>query len=202
MRYFQTLLGAALILAAGCHSHPLTDYRPLDQAGMWSGDIEQLKTLNTSDAEVVQLVRLKHAGVSDTTCLTLLKAAHAHYHIFASADSTISLAKAGFTEPQILEIAQADQIDVISGDAVTLKLIGLSENGVQIILHRHMQGQPTLASAQISRLKNTGLSEQQILDRINQGMTDDQAETEIAKRETLRNHSNIGFVRLHGRRSR
>ena len=41
-----------------------------------------------------------------------------------------------------------------------------------------------MASAEISRLKNTGLTERQILDRINAGMTDAQAEKEIRARES------------------
>jgi hypothetical protein len=59
---------------------------------------------------------------------------------------------------------------------------------------------PTLTSEQIGRLKNTGMSEKQILDTVNQGLSDQQAETLIAERETLRNHSNTGFVRVRGRK--
>jgi hypothetical protein len=59
-----------------------------------------------------------------------------------------------------------------------------------------------MGSAQISRLKNTGLTEKQILERVKEGMTDAQAEREIALREATRNHSNTGFVRVHGRKPR
>jgi hypothetical protein len=51
-------------------------------------------------------------------------------------------------------------------------------------------------------LKNTGLTEKQIMERINQGMTDAEADKEAAYREATRNHANTGFVRQHGRRSR
>ena len=51
-----------------------------------------------------------------------------------------------------------------------------------------------------SKLKNTGLTEQQILQRINQGMTDEQAEKEIAARKRASNQT--GFVRIHGRKPR
>jgi hypothetical protein len=202
MRHLLTILTVGALLCSGCQKHSLTDYRPLDLAGMFSSNIEQLKTLNTSDAEVAQLVKLKNSAFSDDTCVAMLRVARAHQHIFNSSDATIGLAQAGFTEPQILEIAQADQIDIISGDAITLKLIGLSDDMVQTLLHRHLQGQPTLSSALIGQLKNTGLTERQILERVNAGMTDEQAEAEIKKRETLRNHSNTGFVRVHGRRPR
>jgi hypothetical protein len=55
---------------------------------------------------------------------------------------------------------------------------------------------------QIGRLKNTGLTEKQIMERINEGMTDAQADKEATMREAVRNHSGTGFVRLHGRRAR
>jgi len=202
MRYLLTILGSCALLCAGCQKHVLTDYRPLDVAGMFSSNIEQLKSMNTSDAEVAQLVKLKSSGVSDDTCVALMRSARAHQHIFNSADSTVALAQAGFSEAQILDIAQADQIDIQSGDVITLKLIGLSDTMVQTILHRHLQGQPTLSSALIGQLKNTGLTERQILERIDAGMTDAQAQAEIKRRETLRNHANTGFVRERGRRPR
>src|SRR5882724_10745284 len=187
MRRSLLLLGACSLFVKR-HQHPLTDYRPLDMAGMNSGTVEQLKKLNTSDVEVAQLVKLKQSNVTDDTCVALLSDARQHQHVFASADSTISLAGAGFTEAQILDIAGKDQLDTVSGEAVTLRLIGLSDATVQMLLKRHMDGQTTLSSGQISRLKNTGLTERQILERINQGMTDDAAEKEIVQREAQRNH--------------
>jgi len=201
MHYKLTLLGLCLLSAGGCKQHPLTDYRPLDQAGMWSSNVEQLKTLNTSDAEVAQLVRLKQGGLSDDTCVALLTNAHQHKHLFTSADSAVNLVRAGYAEPVILEIAKIDQLDIISGDAVMLRLIGLSDAAVDTVLQRRLRGQLTLGSAEIGRLKNTGLTERQILERVNQGMTDAQADKEAGAREAARNHSNTGFVRLHGRRS-
>lgn len=202
MRYRLLLLSMLLLRSFGCEKHPLTDYRPLDQAGMWSSNVEQLKALNTSDEEVGQLVKLKQAGITDETCVTLISGAHQRHHLFTSADSAINLAHAGYAEPVILEIAKTDQLDSISGDAVMLRLVGLSESAVDVILHRRMKGIPTLSSAEIGRLKNTGLTEKQIMERINQGMTDAQADKEASYREATRNHSNTGFVRQHGRRSR
>jgi hypothetical protein len=202
MRYRFRVLVVGIFFTVGCQQHPLTDYRPVDKAGMWSSNVEQLKKLNTSDEEIAQLVKLKQVGLSDDACLALVSAAHQHHHPFTSAEAAANLAGAGFAEPQILEIAQGDQLDTVSGDAVTLRLIGLSDVTVQTVLHRRLGGQPVLASAEISRLKNTGLSEQQILERINQGMTDEQAEREIKARETVRNHSGTGFVRIHGRTPR
>jgi hypothetical protein len=202
MKSSALLLGACVLFAGGCQQHPLTDYRPLDQAGMWSSGLEQLKTLNTSDSEVAQLVKAKQAKLSDDTCVALVAAAHEKKHPFVSGDATANLANAGYPDAEILEIARADQLDSISGDAVTLRLIGLSDSFVQIVLKRHLQGHRTLSSPEIARLKNTGLTERQILERINSGMTDAQADKEIAAREAARNHSGTGFTRVRGRRPR
>jgi hypothetical protein len=203
MRYKLMLLGVfVLFRVSGCDKHPLTDYRVLDQAGMWSSSVEQLKTLNTADVEVAQLVKLKQAGITDDTCVTLVSDAHQHQHQFASADSAVNLARAGYAEPVILEIAKADQLDNLSGDAVVLRLVGLSDSTVDWILHRRLKGQRTMSSAEIGRLKNTGLTEKQIIERINQGMTDAQADKEAAFREATRNHANTGFVRARSHRSR
>src|SRR5947209_12705551 len=127
-----------ILLLAGCHQHPLTDYRPLDQAGMWSSGLEQLKKLNVEDSEVAQLVKVKQARLTDDACVALVAAAHERKHPFASGDSTANLAGAGYSEAQILDIAQADQLDAISGDAVALRLIGLSDNFVQVVLQRRL----------------------------------------------------------------
>jgi len=202
MKSCALLLGVCVLLAGGCHQHPLTDYRPLDQAGMWSSGLEQLKKLNTSDLEVAQLVKAKQARLGDDTCVALVAAAHERKHPFVSGDATANLAGAGYSETQILEIAQADQLDSLSGDAVTLHLIGLSDNFVQFILQRRLQGLSTLSSPEIARLKNTGLTEKQILEHINSGMSDAQADREIAAREALRNHSGTGFSRVRGRKVR
>jgi hypothetical protein len=203
MRSKLMLLGVfVLFRISGCDKHPLTDYRPLDQAGMFSSNVEQLKTLNTSDMEVVQLVKLKQAGISDDSCVTLITDARDHHRLFTSADSAINLKNAGYSESVILEIAKVDQLDTISGDAVMLRLVGLSDRSVDVILHRRLQGQPTMSSAEIGRLKNTGLTEKQIMERVTQGMTDAQADKEAALREATRNHSGTGFVRLRGRKSR
>jgi len=198
-RYVPLFLLSAAILA-GCKSHPLADYRPLDKAGMWSSTMEDLKKLNVNDAEIGQLVALKSAGVSDDMCLALVQVAHDHQHPFTSAASAGKLNRAGFSDEQILDIARHDQLDALSGDAVMLRLIGLSDPAVELILGRRMKRLTTLSSAQIGRLKNTGLSEKEIVARIENGMSDAQADAEAAAREHARAHSGTGFVRVRGRR--
>ena len=196
------LLLAVFALLAGCEKKPEVDYAPLDQAGMWISSLRQVKNMKVSNAEVAQLADLKRAGAGDDLCLALLKAARDNHHPFTSGDSAVTLSRAGYSDAQILEMAQADKLDMLSADAVLLKLLGLSEGAVQSIMHRRTQGLPTLTSAQIGRLKNVGMSEQKILDLINQNLPDAQVEALIAKQEASRNHSHTDFVRVHGRKPR
>ena len=200
MKYKLIPLAFFLLRLYGCNQHLFTDYRPLDQSGMWSSSVEQLKKLNTSDTEVEQLTKMKQAGVSDDACVQVIADAHGHQHPFASADSAVNLMHAGYNESVVLEMTKADQLDNLSGDAVMLRLVGLSDPAVDAILHKRMKAQRTLSSAEIGRLKNTGLSEAQIMERINRGMTDAEADKEAAFREATRNHANTGFTRVHGRR--
>jgi hypothetical protein len=196
-------LAVALFLTAGCEQrHLLADYRPLVKAGVFTGTIEQLKTLNVSDAEISQFQKLKAANVSDDLCISLITAAHDHQHPFNSADSVLNLQGARYADSDILAFAHANQLDTIAPEAVMLHLIGLSNSTVQTILDRHIKGLPTMSSAQIGRLKNTGLSEKQLLERIEGGMTDETADKEAAGREAARNHSHTDFVRVRGRRPR
>src|ERR1700692_4967115 len=65
-------MACALALSSGCGHHLLTDYRPLVNAGMSSSSIEQLKKLDTSDNEMLQLVSAKQGGISDYSCTTLV----------------------------------------------------------------------------------------------------------------------------------
>jgi hypothetical protein len=202
MRKTLLLLSVCAVVLAGCQKHAKVDYSGLDQSGMWSSSLDEVKALKPSNMEIAQLIKLKQAGASDDLCLSLLKAARAHNHEFSSADSAVELSRASYSDAQILEMAQSDQIDILSGEAVTLKLVGLSNPTVQEIIHRRIQGLPTLTSEQIGRLKNTAMSEKQILDIVNQDLSDGQAEALIAKREAARNHSNTGFVRVQGRKPR
>jgi hypothetical protein len=188
------------VLASGCDQHILTDYGSLAKVGMSSASIEQLKQLNTADAETFHLATLKKAGMSDQTCVDLIATAHQRHNTFgtADADAVTGMSGAGFSESEILQLAHAGKLETLSGDAVTLKLIGLSDTTVKSLLQRHLDGQTTLSSGEIARLKNTGLTEAQILERINQGMSDEQAEHEVKSREAARDHYGTGFVRIHG----
>src|SRR5277367_6838683 len=191
MRKSLLLPAVCLVLLCGCEKKPQMSYAPIDS--MTSTSIDELKKQNVTEMEIAQLSKLKAAGAADDFCLTLFNIARQHHHDFSSGDSAVDLSRAGYSDAQILEMAQSDQIDILSGEAVTLKLIGISNPTIQEIIHRRIQGLPTLTSQQIGRLKNTGMTERQILELINQGLSNDQAEAQITKREAARNHAHTDF---------
>src|SRR6516164_10299217 len=98
MKYKFIVVAGLFSQFFGCDQHLFTDYRPLDKLGMWSSSVEQLKKLNTSDTEVVQLTKMKRAGVGDDACVQVIADAHSHQHPFASADSAVNLMNAGYNE--------------------------------------------------------------------------------------------------------
>jgi hypothetical protein len=196
------LLPLLFLLPCGCKKQPEIDYSSLDQSGMFSTTLGEIKKMKVSNAEIAQLAALKRAGAGDDFCLALLKAARAHNHEFTSGDSAVALSRAGYSDAQILEMAQADKIDVLSDDAVMLKLMGLSNTTVQAVIQRREHGLPTLTSEQIGRLKNTGMSEAKILELVDEGLSGPQAETQISKLEAARDHAHTSFVHMRGRRPR
>src|SRR6202045_5060957 len=98
MKSCALLLGVCVLFAGGCKQHVLTDYRPLDQAGMWSSGLEQLKALNTEDSEVAQLVKVKQARLSDDACVALVAAAHERNVPFTKSPTAVNLAGAGYSD--------------------------------------------------------------------------------------------------------
>src|SRR5215475_7739854 len=200
MRISRPCIALALLpFFGGCGRHMLTDYRPADQAGIYSGTIEDLKKLNTSDAEVAEIIRLKKANIDEKTIVSLVRIAHEHQHSFVATDTVESLAGANLSDDQILRIAQTDQYETIGNDVVMLHVMGLSAPTVDYLLDRRLKGVRTMSVATIADLKNSGISEKDILYRIQQGMTDAQGEAEAAARQRATAH-NTGFKSNRGRR--
>ncbi|HXN23660.1 MAG TPA: hypothetical protein VOA41_13050 [Candidatus Dormibacteraeota bacterium] len=202
----MTKIGVPLLIAciafgtAGCAGFRSADVRPLDQSGMWYEKIEELKALKVSDAEVAELTKLKQGGLTDSTCMELISLARVQKQPFSDADAILQLHRAGVTEPHILDLARLKQIPSWTGEAVTLRLTGLSDEVVLAVARRRASNLPVLSGPVIARLKNAQVTQSQILQYITGGMTDQQAERDITVRQyALAPH---GFSRIHGRRHR
>src|SRR5271156_6096672 len=94
------LLGG--LLAAGWQQAPRVNSLPLEQSGLSSSTIDQLKKLHNSDSEIPEILKIKNLGLSDDTCIALVNDARAHHHSFSSGDSASNLIGAGYTEQDVL----------------------------------------------------------------------------------------------------
>lgn len=188
----------ATVSLTGCKKLHRTDLTPLSQAGMEFSDVDQLRQLRVSDSEVAQLVPARQAGVSDETCVQLVRVVRARQQPFTDGQAVAGLVGAGVQENSVLELARLNELGLWSGEAQALRLSGLSDQVILAIARRRAAAQPVLSSVKVSALKNAGLSEAQILADINSGMSDEQADKIIAERDyAAGGHS---FVRQRGRR--
>src|SRR5712692_78673 len=196
------VLVAVLALAApGCKKLHPTDTQPLDQAGMWFRSIEELRGLQITDAEVAELAKARQAGISDSTCVQLVRIARGRGQWFGSGDAVAALRRVEVSEPTILELARMNQFGLWVGEAQAMRLAGLSDKVLLAVARRRAAGQPAPSGASLAQLKNTEMSEADILSLIDSGATDEQARQVAASR--ARAASAAHFVRQpHGRRRR
>ncbi|HYL09981.1 MAG TPA: hypothetical protein VEU31_04530 [Candidatus Acidoferrales bacterium] len=194
------VLAVALLAVPGCKRLKSTNTQPLDQAGIWYEKVQELKGLEITDLEVAEIIRLKQAGISDAGCVELLSQARVQNRPFTDAASIGELARAGVAEPTILRLGQMKQLPGWAGEAVTIRLTGLSDRVILAVAQRRVAGKTVLSGPVIAKLKNVEMTEAQILDDINRGMPDAQAEQIIAAKRRAANTT--GFVRIRGRKPR
>jgi hypothetical protein len=187
------------VLAAlsGCKSTPKVDPSPLEQAGMYFNNIEQLRELGLTQDEVSQLAQVRQAGLNDEDCVALIQLARRHERPFTEGEAIAGLLRAGFQESSVMALVRLDQL-IIAREAQIMKLAGLSDEVILALARRRNAGQPALSSAKAAALRNVQLTNAQILAAINRGTTDAQADAIIAQRTRAAK----GFVRQRGVRRR
>jgi len=202
-RHFRTAsLAAGLVLIAllapGCKRLHRTDTRPLDQAGMWFGSIQELRALEVTDAEVAELAKARQAGISDAACVELARIARGRKLPFSDGDAVAGLRQAGLGEPTVLALARSGQLGLWAGEAQAMHLAGLSDQILLAVARGRAAGQAVPSGSSLARLKDAGMGEAEMLDLIQRGTTEQQAQEmlEAHRRAT----SSAGFVRYHRRR--
>jgi hypothetical protein len=183
-RLLPGLLLALLLPLAACSKRAeQTNTQPLDEAGMWSNSVSELRTLNVSNAEIGELTKARQGGLSDPTCIELIKLARSHQQPFSGGQPIADLLAAGSTEQTVLELARLDQLGLWAGQAQALRLAGLPDNVILAVAQRRSQGLPVLSGEKLAGLKNSGASDAVILDFVQKGITEQHASEYIAQRE-------------------
>jgi hypothetical protein len=193
-------LAVVALFATGCQRLHHTDTRPLDQAGMWFASIEELRKLDVTDAEVAQLTRARQAGMSDASCVELLRIARARKQPFSSGDAAAGLRQVGVSESTVLELARLNQLGLWSGESQAMHLAGLSDRILLAVARRHAAGQDVPSGSALAQLRDAGMTETELLALIDHGTSDQQAQAMLeAHRRAV---SRTGFVHYHRRRRR
>ena len=169
-RTLLAMLCAALLATSACKRS--ADTKPLDEVGVAYTTIQSLQKLEVTEDEVAQIVKARSGGLSDHACLELLKQARSRGAPFAEGFAAANLRSAGMTEENILELGRLNHMGVWAGEAHALLLAGFRESTVMELARRRSQGQPTMNSPSLAKLRNAGYSEDRILDAIRNGVTD------------------------------
>ncbi len=182
----RCLLGLLLVLLlplAACKRAEQTNTQALDEAGMWSNSVTELRTLNVSNAEIGELTKARQGGLSDPSCIELIKLARSRQQPFSGGQPIADLLAAGSSEQTVVELARLDQLGLWAGQAQALRLAGLSDKVILALAQRRSQGLPVLSGEKLAGMKNSGASDAVILDFVQKGSTDAQASNYIAARE-------------------
>ena len=188
---------ASVFTLAGCKHQPPTDLSPLEQAGMWFSNVQELRGYNLTQAEVSELVEARQAGLSDENCMELVRLARGRHQSFSDGDAIASLLDGGLSSQTIMELARLNQLGPWSGEALALHLAKLSDAVVLVVAGRRAAGQPVLSGEKLAELRDKGFSEAQLIELIERDTTDEQADRII---EAHNRASGRGFV--HQRRRR
>jgi hypothetical protein len=183
-RLLAVLLLILLLPLAACkHAEQQPNTESLDEAGMWSNSVTELRALNVSNAEIGELTKARQGGLSDPSCVELIRLARGRQQPFSGGQSIADLLAAGSSEQTVLELARLDQLGLWAGQAQALRLAGLSDKVILAVAQRRSQGLPVLSGEKLGELKNSGASDAVILDFVQKGISEDLASRYIAQRE-------------------
>jgi hypothetical protein len=191
LRAFPLLLGTAVLLAAGCHRVLPVDTTPLDNTGMSFDSIKQLQGMKITSNEVQEIVKARHAGFSDASCIEAVQILHGRGQNFNVGDAIVASIHVGFSDDAILELAKLNQLGFSVGELQAMRLAGLSDEIILEVARHHADGRPVLSGASLAGMKNAGLGEATLLELTRRGLPDSQADAIVSLRHHGANDAEI-----------
>jgi len=173
----KILLAALAVFVSaspGCRKLHRTNFAPLDGVGFSYSREEDLRALDISDAEVVELAKAKRGGLDDDACVGLIRIARVNQQPFADGDNIFALRQAGMSVPAILELARLKQLGLQTGEEQAMRLAGLSDSLVLELARRRAEGKPALSGSSLANLRNAGISESTMMELLRRGISDKQ----------------------------
>jgi len=173
---------ASILVVSSCKPAQKADTEQADQMAMWLDSVPQLKTLNVSSAEIGELNKAHQAGMTDPSTVVLIKLARDRKTQFADGQSIADLLNAGSSEQTVLELARLNQLGVWAGEALAMRLAGLSDKIILAVAQRRSKGLSVLSGEKLGELKNAGASDATILEMVQRGDSEQTASNYIAQR--------------------
>jgi hypothetical protein len=162
----------AVLCAAACKKVEYVSLRSLDEAGFNYTSIQQVEQLNPTRAEVPEIVKAYKGGLAEATCVELVRIAHGHKTPFLEGDAVSALHAAGIADNAILDLARAQQIASWAGEALAIRLTGISDRIIVVLAQRRAAGQEIPSGASLAKMKDAGVAEPTIFELVNRGITE------------------------------
>jgi hypothetical protein len=168
------------LLVGGCQRLHHVDTAPLDRAGMSYSAIQDLTHAGITDAEVLALAHAKLDGISDATCVELVRIAHSRQQPYNFTENVAGLRQVGMSEASILDLARMNQLGVGAGELQAIRLLGFPDATVVEIAKSHAAGKAVLSGVSIANIMNTGLRRETLLEFVRRQVPDSSANAIIA----------------------
>lgn len=173
---FACALAAASVLGGCKRSQPAEEEAPIDQATIPFSNADQLRPLNPTQYEVLQLAEVKQAGLSDSACLELIQLARKSGQPFSDGDSIAQLLGAGESPDMVLQLARMGELGVWSGQVLAMHLANIPDSIILDVARRRAAGEPSLSGDMIAQLRDAGYTQAQITELLDKGTTDPEAQ--------------------------
>jgi hypothetical protein len=173
---------AAFLSLSACYDLRLLDTTPLDRAGMSYDAIKELKALHVSQAEIIEIAKVRNSGLSDVDCVTILRVFHQRNEPFISGDAIAGLYQSGMSEGAVLGLATLDQVGVGAGELQAIHLAGLPDELVLNVARDRAAGKSTLSGAALGTMKNLHMDNATLLELVRRGTPEPDGPRIIAQR--------------------
>lgn len=188
---------ATTVTFAGCKRAKPAEPAPIDSASMSFTNAGQLRPLNPSQYEVLQLVELRQAGLPESACLELIQIARQTDQPFSDGDAIAELLGAGESPDVVMQLARLGQLGVWSGQVLAMHLAKIPDAMILDVAHRRAAGEASLSGEMLAELLDAGYSQSQVTGLLEKGTTDAQAQQILDYKDRSSAH---GFVRAGHRR--
>jgi hypothetical protein len=176
------VLTVAIAVAASCHHAPPLDTKPLDGVGLNYSSIVELKALNITNAEILEIAKARQGGLSEPGCIEVLQIFRQRGEPFTAGDVVAGMIQAGMSEGTTMQLAKMNQLGLSAGELQAMRLAGLSDAIVIEVARHRAGGAPVLSGASLAGMKNVGVRNSTLLEFARRGIPDSQASAILTSR--------------------